>query len=144
MFKPIYQNYTCPVDEAVVVRLLVNPTGAIKTDWATGRIGGCEDCARSEGGEVTTFCATCTAARARMGRAWHAVYGETRADGLDLSAPEKVIPTLTEGDVPDEVVAWLLQLPPTVWAERLRVIEGKLPGSSPTGSSSTSSPTMTP
>ena len=79
MFKPVYENYTCPLDESIVVRLLVNPAGAVKTDWARGRIGGaatgCPDCTPG------TFCAACSALRAQMGRAWHAVYGETRCAG---------------------------------------------------------------
>ena len=42
-------------------------------------------------------------------------------------------PRHREVPVPPAPIPHLLQLPPAVWAERLKAIEGKLPGSSPTG-----------
>ena len=133
MFKQVYGNFTCPLDESIVVRLLLNPTGAVKQDWVAGRIVGCAKCVHAEDGAITTYCADCTATRERMGRAWSAVYGETTTHGLVFAPPEAVIPTLTSDEMPDEIVAWLFALPGAVWDDRIAQIEKKLPGSSPTG-----------
>ena len=117
MFPRIYENQTCPLDgyEAYTFRVLVNPTGAEKTDWFYGNLGteGCAACAALDG-----YCPECQTARERMGRAAVAFYGQTKVAGFDFSTPEAALATLAQDDLPDELLAWLYMLPSALWTAR--------------------------
>lgn len=134
MFDAVHENHTCPLDGRIVVRLRANPTAQQKNDFALGGLGGCDACPPAAEGEERRYCPACAAKRARWERAWPAIYGETRVAGLDFANGAAALATITSGDVPDELVAWLLWLPGAVWSERLTRLEKNLPGSSATGS----------
>ncbi len=118
-FPRLYDDLTCPLVgyEGYSFRVLLNPTGQEKTDWARGHLGveGCAECALERPG---TYCADCSAARDRMGRAAVAIYGTSHTEGFDFSTPESSLATFAMDDLPDELLAWLYTLPINLWAAR--------------------------
>jgi len=154
MFPRIYTDQPCPLDgyEGYSFRVLANPTGAEKTDWALGHLGaqGCADCARlgtvrGKGlREPKRYCEACTTARAQLGRSAVAIYGTSRVDGFDFSNPEAALASFSMDDLPDELLAWLYMLPTALWAARSEDVKKKLPPFSPTGNSTTNSAPTTP
>ena len=142
-FPRIYENVTCPLDgyEAITMRVLVNPTGATINDWLYGHLGVpfCPDCdtVNTDDGPLAgpkAYCAACSQARGRFGRALSAAYAESRVPGLDFSTLEAALATLDGDDVPDDFVGWLLSFAPALWKERKESIKKKLPGFSTSGS----------
>lgn len=145
MFPRIYQDIVCPLDgyAGYSFRVLANPTGAEKDDWAYGNLGdaNCPDCAilRSTGTpEIEWRCPNCTTARERWSRVFVAVYGTSRAEGFDFSTPSASLMTLEQPDIPDELLGWLYMLPPTLWSTRNEAVKKKLLSSLASGDSTTS------
>lgn len=135
-FPRLYDDQTCPIAgyEGYALRVLVNPTGAEKTDWALGHLGidGCAECAKLQpiAGTSKTptprrWCAACAEARARLGRAAVAVFGTSHTEGFDFSTPENALATFAQ-DMPDELLAWLYMLPASLWAARSDDLKKKL------------------
>jgi hypothetical protein len=149
MFPRIYHDIVCPLDgyEGYSFRVLVNPTGAEKTDWALGHLGaeGCADCAKlgtaqgSQRNGGKKYCAACQTARDRLGRAAVAIYGTSHVDGFDFTTPESATATFSMPDLPDEFLAWLYMLPSALWTARSEDVKKKLPSFSTTGNSTPSS-----
>jgi hypothetical protein len=143
-FPRLYTTEACPLDgyEALSFRVLLNPTGAEKEDWAFGHVGitGCADCqaARNGAGKKTgqVYCATCTEARARFGRALVTVYGTSAVAGFDFSSPDAALQTIEAADIPDELLGWLYTMPGAVWQQRRDDIAKKLKERSTAGNSS--------
>lgn len=145
-FPRIYEDAKCPLDgyEGYAFRVLVNPTGAEKTDWTFGHLGadGCEACARlntprgkpKDSDPPKKYCDDCTRARDQMGRASAVIYGTSHTEGFDFSTPAAALATFSDPDLPDELKGWLFWFPSSLWAARLDEIKKKLPGFSPTGS----------
>ena len=137
MFPRIYENQTCPLPgyEAMTFRVLINPTGAEKTDWARGHLGrtDCADCqaARNGTGEQI-FCVGCSLARDQMGRSSVAVYGQSQVAGFDFTTPAASLATFAQDDLPDELLAWLYLLPGSLWQARSDDLAKKLDSSSRT------------
>lgn len=131
-FPKLYENHSCPLDgyEAITVRVLVNPTRALKDDWYAGNLGDptCPTC------QPGVYCDVHRESRERFGRALTALFSETNAAGLDFSTSQAALATLDSGTLPDEFVAWLYRFPAVVWARRVDTIEKKLIGSSAIGS----------
>ena len=140
----VYLDEPCPLDgyEALTVRILANPTGAEWADWNAGHLGstGCAECKkvqpapRGKKVQPTTttrhYCAACQAARAAFGRSIAAYYGPRVLD-LDVSTPEAALAAFDADDVlPDELLAWLIQLPYAVWTRRRRRLGERLGSSS--------------
>jgi hypothetical protein len=144
MFPRIYEDAKCPLDgyEALSFRVLVNPTGAEKNDWALGHMGidGCEACAKlgtprgKQGSSSKKYCPACTEARDRMGRSAVAVYGPSQVPGFDFGTPESALATFGQADLPDELLLWLYMLPQALWAARNDDIKKKLTSFLTTGS----------
>jgi hypothetical protein len=139
VFPRIYTDVACPLDgyEGYTFRVLANPTGAEKTDWAFGSLGDpdCADCKASK----RAYCADCTTARDRMGRSASAIYGTSKAAGLDFSTPEASLASFSLAELPDELLAWLYMLPGALWAARSEDVKKKLPQFLVTGDSTNNS-----
>lgn len=127
-FPRIYSDESCPLDgyAGYTFRVLLNPTGAEKMDWAMGHLGieGCEACARlgtargKQGSSGKRYCTPCQEARERMGRSASAIFGTSHTDGFDFSTPDTALATFEQPDLPDELLAWLYMLPTSLWAAR--------------------------
>jgi hypothetical protein len=149
MFPRIYDNVSCPLDdyEGYSFRVLLNPTRAEIDDWHLGHPGteGCADCAKlstargKQGSATKKYCEACTEARDRLGRGAVAVYGTSHVDGLDFSTPESSLATLSQADLPNELLLWLYMLPDALWVARTEDMKKKLPRSLETGDSMPSS-----
>jgi len=144
MFPRLYTTEECPIPgyEGFTFRVLLNPTGQEKTDWAFGHLGleNCPECAKlQEAGAPKRYCAACAAARAQLGRAAVAVYGTSQVAGLDFSTPEASLASFGMDDLPDELLAWLYLLPAALWATRSDDLKKRLPGSKAKETSSPSS-----
>lgn len=145
MFPRLYSDEPCPLDgyEGYSFRVLLNPTGAEKNDWALGHPGAedCVDCAKlgtargKQGNGGKEYCEPCKTARDRMGRAVVAIYGTSHVEGFDFSTPDAALATFSMVDLPDELLAWLYMLPAALWNARNEEIKKKLPRSSTTGDS---------
>jgi hypothetical protein len=139
MFPRIYQDISCPLDgyEGYSFRVLVNPTGAEKMDWALGSLGatGCTECAAPADGD---YCPSCQTARDRMGRSAVAIYGTSKAAGFDFATADAALSSFSQADLPDELLAWLYMLPGALWAARSEDVKKKLIFSSTNGDSTLS------
>jgi len=142
MFPRLYTDppEQCPLAgyEGYSFRVLLNPTASEKRDWWLGGIGArdCEACAAARAANPPRpFCAACQERRDRWGRAWPAIYGTSHAAGLDFTSAPAALESITQEDLPDELLSWLIQLPDALWAARAEEIKKKLPTSSPTGNS---------
>lgn len=141
-FPAIYADETPPIDgyEGFVFRVLVNPTGATKDDWAFGNLGddNCEACAKlngpargrpREGDEAAPArkrCERCTTARDRFGRAAIAIYGSSHVDGFDWSTTDAALASLSNPELPDELLMWLYMLPASLWSKRADELKKRL------------------
>ncbi len=140
MFPRLYDNATCPLPgyEAFTFRVLLNPTGAEKEDWAFGNLGNpiCQECQalRTESKDQAVYCGGCMEARTRFGRALLALFGESQVKGFDFSSAAAALASLEQDDVPDELMAWIYLLPQSLWYARSEDLKKKLFGSSPTAS----------
>lgn len=144
-FPRIYEDAKCPLEgyEALSFRLLVNPTGAEKDDWAFGHMG-VQDCAacaklgtaRGKGTGIPEkkYCPDCATARDRQGRAAVAIFGPSQVPGFDFSTPETSLASFAQADLPDELLGWLYAVPSARWTARYDEIKKKLPSFSTTGS----------
>jgi hypothetical protein len=136
MLPRIYLDMPCPLDgyEGYTFRVLANPTGAEKNDWAMGHLGAddCAACAKlgtprgKQGSTIKKYCEGCQAARDRMGRAAVAVYGSSHVEGFDFATPESSLATFSMPDLPDELLLWLYMAPGALWAARAEEIKKKL------------------
>lgn len=149
MFPRLYSDQPCPIDgyEGYSFRVLLNPTGAEKDDWAMGHTGaqGCAACAQlgtprgKQGSERTLYCPDCQAARNRLGRASAAIYGSSHVEGFDFSSCAASLATFGMPDLPDELLLWLYMLPAALWQARTEEIKKKLLTSLRTGDSTPNS-----
>lgn len=138
-FPRIYTEETCTLDgySGYTFRVLVNPTGRDRDDWAFGGLGGgdCTACAalnaERETDAAPLYCEACTKARMRLGRAAHAIFGESSVDGLDFSSEAAALATFGSDDVPDELLGWLYRVPLYLWLKRGEDMKKKLPLSLP-------------
>lgn len=154
MFPRIYQDISCPLDgyEGYSFRVLVNPTGAEKMDWALGTLGArdCPECAKlgtprgKQGNGGKKYCEACTNARAMLGRSAVAIYGTSKAAGFDFSTPGDALESFSMAELPDELLAWLYMLPGALWSARSEDVKKKLTFSLTTGASTPSSDKTTP
>jgi hypothetical protein len=154
MFPRIYHDIACPLDgyEGYSFRVLVNPTGAEKTDWALGHLGvtDCPDCAKlgtprgKQGNGDKKHCPACASARDQLGRSAVAIYGTSKAAGFDFATVASALATFSMPDLPDELLAWLYMLPGALWAARSEDVKKKLPSFLTTGNSIPSSDKTTP
>lgn len=141
-FPRLYSDEPCPLDgyQGYSFRVLLNPTGAEKTDWHAGHLGieGCPDCAKlgtgrgKQGSAEKKYCAACQTARDLLGRAAVAVYGTSHAEGFDFATPEAALASFSQAELPDEFLRWLYALPAALWVARVEDLKKKLPGSSTT------------
>lgn len=136
MFPRLYDNQSCPLDgyEALTFRVLLNPTGAEKTDWFHGHLG-IDDCAACAALGDGVYCADCALARERMGRAAVSIYGKSQVAGFDFTTPDAALATLAQEDIPDELLSWLFLLPGTLWSARSDDLKKKLRSPSTAGNS---------
>lgn len=138
MFPRLYSDQPCPIDgyEGYSFRVLLNPTGAEKDDWAMGNAGvqGCEACADARKAKTPTpFCEQCTLARDRLGRSATVIYGTSHVKGFNFADTAASLATFAMTDLPDELLLWLYLLPGALWAARAEEIKKKLLTSLPTG-----------
>lgn len=116
MFPRIYETKVCPIADygAYSLRLLLNPTRLERQAWFEGIAASDTD--------MGALAAACVA-----------VYGETKAEGLDFATAENARATLENPALPDELLTWLILLPGETWAARADDIRKKLQPPSPTG-----------
>jgi hypothetical protein len=136
-FPRLYDDMTCPLPgyEGYTLRVLINPSGQEKIDWITGNLGtvGCEKCAQLQpagrGKQADRepakkrYCEACQAARERFGRGIVAVYGTSKAAGLDFSTTEAALATFENLDMPDELLSWLYMAPSALWEQRQEALK---------------------
>lgn len=118
-----HENMSPPGYDALVFRVLLNPSGAVWSDWTNGRFekpGGCAECrAIQEGtGDPAARCPACLEARERLGRALHAFYGQSAVSDFDFSSPEAALATWGRNDLPDDLFFWLGMLPDSIVTRR--------------------------
>lgn len=137
MFPRIYNDIVCPLDgyEGYSFRVLLNPTGQEKMDWALGHLGtlDCQDCAKlgtnsgkQGNGGSKKYCIACTTARDQLGRAALAIYGTSHVDGFDFSTSAASLASFSMAELPDELLRWLYELPGALWGARTDDLKKKL------------------
>lgn len=141
-FEPVHQDVGCALYPGYTLHVLANPTGDQKNDWWQGHLGitDCADCqaarelAPPDTDQSAIYCAACTTARDRRGRAAVAILGLSRMADFDFSTPEAALVSLARTDVPDDFMGWIYALPSAIWNARTEQLKKTLISPSPTAS----------
>jgi hypothetical protein len=117
--------------EGYTFRILANPPGQVKVDWALGNLGdpNCQECAKlnapargkpraNESPYEQRYCEKHVQSRAMFARGAMAVYGTSKVSGFDFSSEAATLASF-EQDMPDEFLSWLYMAPSALWERRV-------------------------